>query len=211
LSQLLDDILYRDIAVRYAVRDITSLRRMTVYLISNIGKPVSGNNLKSMFDIKATSTVLEYLSFLENAYLLQFLPKFSYSLKVQIRNPKKVYAIDLGLFTHTSIVFTDENGRRLENLVYLQLRRNHKELYYFNDKKECDFVVFDKGIVKEVLQVCYEINDFSMKREMEGLREAMDFFNLEYGRIITYNQTDTFDVDGKRIELVPLSRFLEEY
>ncbi len=79
--------------------------------------------------------MLEVFSHLENTYLIQFLPKFSYSLKTQVRNPKKVYVLDLGFFTHASIVFTDELGRRLENMVYLHLRRNFTELYYFNEKK----------------------------------------------------------------------------
>src|SRR5690606_13879746 len=145
LRQLLDDILLRDIAVRYGIRDTASLRRLAVYLISNIGKPVSATKLKSLFGIKATSTLLEYFSYLEDAYLVQFLPKFSYSLQAQIRNPKKVYTIDLGLFTQNSITFTEEEGRRLENLVFLHYRAQGKELFYFSEKKECDFIVLEKG------------------------------------------------------------------
>lgn len=110
LNRLLEDILAKDIAVRFGLRDVNSLRQMAVYLLSNIGKPVSATGLKNLFNLRSPATILEYFSYLENTYVVQFMPKFSYSLKVQIRNPKKVYAIDMGLFSHNSIVFTDEAG-----------------------------------------------------------------------------------------------------
>lgn len=208
LQQLLDDILMRDIAVRYGVRDVTSLRRLAVYLISNIGKPVSATNLTSLFSIKAASTMLEYFSYLQDAYLVQFVPKFSYSLKTQIRNPKKVYAIDLGLFTHNSISFSEGNERRLENLVFLHYRQQGKELFYFSEKKECDFIIFEKGKIREAVQVCYEVNVDNLKREITGLVEALDFFGLKKGKIITFKQSDVYQVDDKEITLVPVRRLL---
>lgn len=208
LQQLLDDILYRDIAVRYGVRDVVSLRRLAVYLISNTGKPVSATKLTTLFNIKATSTILEYFSYLQDAYLVQFVPKFSYSLQTQIRNPKKVYAIDLGLFTHNSIIFSEEHGRRLENLVYLHYRRLGKELFYFSEKNECDFVVFEKGKIQEAVQVCYEINEDNLKREIAGLIEALDFFGLKKGTIITLNQEDIYQVENKEITLLPVRKLI---
>jgi len=210
LQQLLDDILFRDIAVRYGLRDVASLRRLAVYLISNIGKPVSATKLTPLFDIKATSTLLEYFSHLQDAYLVQFVPKFSYSLQVQIRNPKKVYAIDLGLFSYNSITFTEEHGRRLENLVFLHYRRLGREVFYFNEKKECDFIVFEKGKVKEAVQVCYEINADNLKRETEGLEEALAFFGLKEGTIITFNQEDEYARKNKIIRLVPIHKWLQQ-
>jgi predicted AAA+ superfamily ATPase len=208
LRQLLDDILLRDIAVRYAVRDVTSLRRLAVYLISNIGKPVSATKLTSLFNIKATSTILEYFSYLQNAYLVQFVSKFSYSLQTQIRNPKKVYAIDMGIFSHNSITFTEENGRRLENLVYLHYRRLGKELFYFNEKNECDFIVFENGKIQEAVQVCYEINEDNLKREIAGLNEALNFLGLKKGLIITFNQSDVYRMENKEIKIVPVRELI---
>lgn len=210
LNRLLEDILMKDIAVRFGLRDVNSLRQMAVYLLSNIGKPVSATGLKNLFDLRSPAAILEYFSYLENTYVVQFLPKFSYSLKVQIRNPKKVYAIDMGLFTHNSIVFTDEAGRRLENTVYLHLRRKYPELYYFHDQRECDFIAFAKGKPAEIIQVCYELSDLNKNREFSGLREALDFFREEKGRIITFNQKETFKVNGKVIEVVPVKEFLLE-
>ena len=210
LNQLLDDILNRDIAVRYNVRDVSTLKKLATYLISNIGKPVSGNKLKEVFGIKSTTTILEYFSYLENTYVIQFVPKFSYSIKTQIRNPKKVYTIDLGLFTENSIVFADENGRRLENLVYLYLRANYSEIYYFAEKKECDFLAMHKGKVVELLQVCYELNSENMQREIDGLTEAMDFFELKEANIISFNQKEIFNKDGKIINVIPAHEFITQ-
>ncbi len=208
LNNLLNDILLKDIAVRYGIRDVSSLKQLAVYLISNIGKPFSAQGLTKIFNIKATSTMLEYLSHLENSYLLQFLPAFSYSLKAQARNPKKVYTIDLGLFTENSIVFSDESGRRLENLVYLHLRRNYSQLYYFKEKNECDFVAFDKRNVAELIQVCYKIDSLNLEREYNGLVEAMDFFKKDKGTIVTFSQKDIIKKDGKTVELIPAYEYI---
>lgn len=210
LNQLLDDILNRDIAVRYGIRDVATLRRLAIYLISNIGKPVSGNKLKDLFEVKSTTTILEFFSYLENAYVVQFVPKFSYSIKTQIRNSKKVYAIDLGLFTQNSIVFSDENGRRLENTVFLFLRQHNKEIYYFQEKKECDFVVIEKGKVKELIQVCYDLNSENIEREMAGLIEAMDYFDVSEGKIITFNQTEVFNRNDKTVYVLPAWKYITQ-
>jgi uncharacterized protein len=208
LQQLLSDILNRDIAVRFGIRDVASLKKLTVYLISNIGKQVSANKLKQLLNIKSTTTVLEYFHFLENAYVVQFLPKFSYSLKTQIRNAKKIYAIDLGFFTHNSIVFTEEKGRRLENIVYLHLRRKYSELYFFQEKKECDFVVIQNGRAMELIQVCYELLPENLDRETDGLIEAMEFFKVKNGKIITLKQTEVFNKNNFTIEVMAVQNFL---
>lgn len=208
LNNLLEDILIRDIAIRYGIRDVSSLKQIAVYLISNIGKPVTAKSLLGLFDIKANSTILDYFSYLEDAYLLQFIPMFSYSLKSQMRNPRKVYIIDMGLFTENSIIFTEENGRRLENLVFLHLRRKYKEIYYFKNSGECDFVAMQQGQVKELIQVCYEVNDMNFKREYKGLTEAMDFFKQTEGTIVSFNQKDLFEEEGKIIRIIPAHEYL---
>jgi uncharacterized protein len=204
----LNDILNRDIAVRYGIRDVVSLKKLTVYLISNIGKLVSANNLKEILGLKSTTTILEYFSYLENSYIVQFLPKFSYSLKTQIRNAKKVYAIDLGLFTQNSIIFTEENGRRLENLVYLHLRRKYTEIYYFQEKKECDFVVMKNGKVIDLIQVCYELTPENLDRKTQGLIEAMEFFKMKKGKIITLKQNEIFNKNNCQIDVLSANNFL---
>jgi predicted AAA+ superfamily ATPase len=208
LNSLLDDILTRDIAVRFGVRDVSALRQLAVYLISNIGKPVSAKSLVNVFNVKAASTILEHFQYLEHAYLLAFLPMFSYSLKTQIRNPKKVYTIDMGLFTENSIVFSEENGRRLENLIYIHLRTKYNELYYFKEKGECDFIAIHKGSAQEIIQVCYRLTDANKTREYNGIVEALNYFKKLNGFIITWNQKDKLQIENKTIHLVPAWEYL---
>jgi predicted AAA+ superfamily ATPase len=207
LHQLFEDILVRDIAVRFGVRDVKTLQRLALYLVSNVGNLVTGNKLKTLFGIGATSTVMEYFSYLEQTWLMHFIPKFSYSVRKQSVNPRKVYAIDTGLINVNSKSFSGDFGRILENLVFLYLRRNFKEIYYFSEKGECDFVTFENGNVKEVLQVCYELNPDNLDRELNGLFEALSFFELEKGYIITQNQTDRFEKDGKVGMVVPCHQY----
>ena len=209
LNTLIDDILIRDIAIRNSIKDVNSLRALAVYLLSNVGNPVSAGKLTGMFGIKATSTFLDYFSFYQSSYLLEFVPTFNYSLKVQARNPKKVYAIDLGLVNEAAASFSDDTGHKLENLVFLHLRRqpgNH--ICYYKGQGECDFIVSQKGKACSAVQVCHRINDRNFAREYNGLLESMDALGLTEGTIVTYDQTDSFEENGKIIRMVPAHRFL---
>lgn len=210
LRSLIDDILVRDIVVRYGIREVNALKELAVYLISNVGAPVSANKLTGLFGIKSTTTILEFFNYFKDAYLIEFTPQFSYSLKAQIRNPKKVYAMDTGFIDIASLSFTEDNGRKLENIVYLHLRRQFKEIFFFKDKGECDFVAFDNRRVKQLIQVCYEVNDENFHREINGLTEAMRFFNKKQGLILTLDQKDSFKKDGLTIEMVPVFTFFKE-
>ena len=211
LSHLMQDILYRDIAVRYGIRDVRTLQRITLYLISNVGNRISSSKLKNQFSMGSTSTITEYLSHLETSYLLFFVPKFSYSLKSQMVNPRKVYAIDTGLITANSGSFTDDYGSRFENMIYLQLRRKHKEIYYYADKKECDFVLFEKGKAKQLIQVCYSLTNDNLERETSGLVEAMKFFNLKQGTIVTLADDDKITKDGCNLHILSAKNFFKQF
>jgi len=144
LMHIFNDIVIRDIALRYGIKHTSILQQLAVWLISNTGKLISGNSLRKIFPIGSSSSIMEYLTYFTEAYLFFFVPKFSYSNKVQLVNPRKVYSIDTGLVAANSISFSDDNGRLLENLVFLHLRRSYSEIYYFSEKKECDFIVFNK-------------------------------------------------------------------
>nr|MCU0342168.1 ATP-binding protein [Spirosomataceae bacterium] len=141
LQTLLKDIVLRDIAVRYGIRNAKTLMDLTLFLLSNIGKECSYNRLKNTFSIGSANSVSDYLAWLEDAYLLFFLPRFSWSAKSIAINPRKVYAIDNGLVNANSLSFMQDKGRLLENAVFLFLRQRYDALYYFREQKECDFVV----------------------------------------------------------------------
>jgi hypothetical protein len=130
---------------------------------------------------------------MEDCYLLFTIPRFAFSLKRQRRNPKKVYAIDTGFCRANSVTFSSNKGRALENIVFLELRRRGGEIYYFREDRECDFVIRKNGQVETVIQVCHELHDDNLKRETEGLREAMNTTGCPHGLILTENQDDQLD------------------
>ena len=208
LSTLFNDILIRDIVIRYGIKDMKSLQRLALYLINNIGNRITATKLKQPLSIGATSTILSWFSHLELSYLISFLPMFSHSTKAQLINPRKVYAIDLGLVDIISNTMTDDVGRKLENLIFLQLRRNYTELYYFDDKGECDFVAMKNGVVKELIQVCYELTPDNLKRETSGLIQALQFFKLKKGKVITFAKSDFIKIDDLEIEVIPAYQYL---
>ncbi|MFA5974469.1 MAG: ATP-binding protein [Lentimicrobiaceae bacterium] len=203
LMHAFNDILIRDIAVRYNVKNVMALQQLAAWLVSNTGKPFSGNSIRKIFQIGSSSSIMDYLSYFTDAWLFFYLPKFSYSHKVQLVNPKKVYCIDNGFVDINSVSFNDDNGRLLENMVFLQLRRTTPEIFYFSEKKECDFVVFQKGKLHSLYQVCWQLDQNNMDRELAGLIEAMEYFGQQYAKIITFDQSDTFSIEGKTIIAQP--------
>ena len=203
LQQLFKDIVYRDIIVRHSVRNDKVLMSIALYLISNVGKEFSFTNIKNTFGVGSVNTVIDYISWFEDSYLLFTVPKFSWSLKSVAINPKKVYVIDTGFGDANSLSFSNDTGRLFENAVYLQLRRTYKELYYFREKGECDFVVKEKNKVTNAIQVCTELSQENLPRELNGLVEALTFFDLEEGIIITMHQEDEIVQAEKKIHVIP--------
>lgn len=208
LATLFEDVLIRDIVTHYGIKDIKSLHRLATYLMSNIGNRVTATKLRQPLSIAATSTILNWFSYLELSYLVSFLPMYSHSTKAQLINPRKVYAIDLGLVEVVSNTMTEDSGRKLENLIFLHLRRKYKELYYFAEKGECDFVVMKHGMVLQLVQVCYELTSDNLKRELKGLLQAMRFFNQHKATIVTFNNSDIIIEDTYEITVVPAYKYL---
>lgn len=208
LSDLFEDILIRDIVIRYGVRDIRALQYLALWLISNTGNLVTGSGLRKITGISATSTIMEYFSHLESSYLFHFVPRFSYSARSQMISPRKVYSADNGLITVNSASFTDDNGRKLENAVFLHLRSKYKSIFYFSERKECDFIVTQKGKKPFVIQVCFTLGRDNLDREVGGLFEAMEFFNVKKGIIVTLNQSDSFTRKGMNASVMPVWEFV---
>lgn len=209
LTALIDDIVYRDIAVRHNIRDVKPLKQLLIYLASNVSNLVTATKLKQSVGIKSAATILEYFSFFEQSYLIQLMPKFSYSYKSQLVNPRKIYFLDNGLLSAVSVSFNKDNGRKLENMVFWELRRQYKELFYFNENgRGCDFVVCDKNLPIRLIQVCYELDRENEDREYNGLFDAMKFFKMTTGTIITFNQEDTVHREDMRVDVVPAYHFL---
>ena len=211
LTFLLDDILYRDIAVRHGVKDVPALQSLMFYLITNVGNLVSANKLTQVVHVKTAKTILEYFSYLTQTYLVEFVSRYSYSYKVQIISPKKVYCIDNGLHSAVTTSATTDEGRRLENMVYCEFRRRHKIIFYYSEEgSECDFIICEKNVPQIAYQVCLELNRDNQDREIRGLLSAMSNLNISKGIILTLNQEDTIIQEGKRIQVIPVWNYFRD-
>ena len=208
LNRLIDDILLRDITLRFGVRQHQMLRQLALYLVSNIGKCLSMNQLKNLFSIGSVNSISNYIEWLEDSYLIFSIPKFSFSLKKQIYNPRKIYCVDTGLAGANSLSMSKDYGRKLENMIFLHLRKTCKTIFYYSEKNECDFIVVQNGQPTDAIQVCYQLTTDNLNRELKGLEEAMSELKLESGLIITHNQEDSFEVSGKAVKAIPAWKYL---
>ena len=204
LLNLFNDLIYRDIVVRHRLRNPKTVKELGVFLATNAGKEFSFNNLAKTFELGSSNTVASYISYFEDAYLFFTVPRFSYSLKQQAKNPKKIYGIDTGLVANLSMSFSRDQGRLLENLVFIHLKRLDKEIYYYRQKGECDFIVSKDNKVEMALQVCYDLNADNLRREVNGLAEALNELGLTGGVILTFDQKDELEKDGKTINVIPV-------
>jgi len=210
LQELVSDVVMRDVAVRFGIKNTTILNKIALFLISHVGKEFSYNSIKKMFNVKSLQSVIDYIAFFENAYLIFTVPRFSYSYKQQQVNPKKIYSIDNGFSHYNSVSFSKDKGKMLENIVFLSLRMKFKDIFYFRKKKECDFVVKEKNKIISAIQVCFDLNEENKKREINGLLEAMNRFDLSEGLILTYNTEDKFEINNKKIKVSPVWKWLLE-
>lgn len=194
LRTLFRDILTRDVAVRRNISNETALIRLGVFLCSNVGKPFSYSRMGSLLEIKSVRTVIDYCDYLEESYLFELIPMYSPSIRKQLANPKKAYSVDPALASANSLSLSKDLGRKLENYVFLHLRRSFKEIQYFQNKdSECDFVVKWNEEIIGAVQVCWELNPDSLQREIRGLKAAMDETQAPKGVLLTWNQEDLLD------------------
>ena len=210
LRENYENILYRDIIKRFNKNLEKPIKEISVYLSSNISNEVSLRALSKTIQIKNLSTLKSILESFENSFLFFFVNKFDFSVRKQIQNPRKAYCIDNGFIMEIGFRFSENKGKILENLVFIELKRNGKEVYYLSEKKECDFVIRNGAKINEAIQVCYEFNNNNRERELGGLLEVLKRFNLKKGLILTYNQEDELNIENKRIFIKPVWKWILE-
>lgn len=174
LKMYFDSILFRDIVTRYKLKNVEALMALSVYLLSTTANLLSINALKNRMKL-SFDLIDRYVEYLENAYLLFRVPLFDWSLKKQLANPKKVYAVDTGLSNIVSFQGGRRSGDHLENLVFLELLRRKKEVYYYKTRQglEVDFVVMEDNRIDSLIQVSANIDDdATRKREIRALAKA---------------------------------------
>ena len=183
LRSYYDSMIFQDILERHRILDIKKLQILAKLIFESTSKEISysklSNKLKSIGFPSGKSTIIEYISYFEEAYLFFQVLKYEYSIQKQLGSIKKVYCIDNGLLNAVSFKFSEDYGKLLENLVFLELYRKGRRVFYNRDKFECDFLVQEKNKIVNCVQVCYELNDDNKDREINGLIEAMKKFKLK--------------------------------
>ncbi|MDP2754130.1 MAG: ATP-binding protein, partial [Nitrospirota bacterium] len=211
LHRLYSDIIFRDIIVRYGIREVKAFQEIAGHLMSNISNTITYNRLKNVFNLGSVATAKNFTEYLENGFLLFFVNQFSYSKGVQSASPKKVYCIDAGLRNTVSFRFSEDTGRLVENMVFLELKRRGKDVYYWKSKGEVDFLIREGLHVKELIQVCWSLEDEEKRSaEVKALVEAMREFDIKEGVVINEDIDDEEIVDGRKIVYMPLWKWMLE-
>lgn len=207
LFELFDDIMYRDVVAKHGIREMGAVQRLAAYLIENPGCRFSATRMLKSLNVSVASTVINWCDWFEDAYLFFFVPKFSDSVRAQLVNPRKVYSVDTGLVNVVSrrIVFND--ALCFENMVFLALRRKYRDIFYFDDGGECDFVCMEHHLPRVAVQACVKLTKEDSGREKEGLAAAMRRFSFNEGFIVTKSQREDIKVDEGVIHVVPFSDF----
>ena len=208
LKELYEQIIYRDIVRRFSKNQVKVVKEISAYLLSNPSSLVSIRAISKMINVKNLTTVKSIMEAFESAFLFFFVNKFDYSIKKQTQNPRKAYCIDNGFLTTLGFRLSEDRGKLLENLVAIELKRRQREIFYHAEKNECDFLIREGNKITEAIQVCFELNEDSKERELQGLLEAMNKFKLEEGLILTNNQENEFVLKGKKVRVIPLWKWL---
>ena len=214
LDTLFDSIIWKDVAKRHNVRNVTDLNNLAMYLVSNFCNPVSANELTSELDFSSVNTTRKYMDYLHEPYLFYYLSRYNNKLKLMKKAPRKVYVVDNGFVASKAFSLSDNLGRLLENQVFIELIRRgydvEKAMFYYRSRndKEVDFVLREGTRILRLVQVCYDMGSpKTEKREVDSIVECAGELKCDDLVIVTYNDKRTIEKDGYKIEVVPITEF----
>ncbi len=218
ISKIYEDILTKDILLRYNISKKEEIKKLAKYLITNSSEEITYSKLARIFNIKHVSTISNWISYLENAFLIFRLERFDFKLKQQFIAPKKVYCIDSGLMNSIGFKFSENRGKVIENEVALELQRrkakeNLFEVYYWKDyqQNEVDFVIKKDKKIESLIQVNYINSKEEIKeRETNALLKASKELKCKNLMVITWDYETEEKFEGELIKFVPLWKWLLE-
>ena len=217
LIQVYDDIITKDIARRFNIKHRETFRELAKYLVSNVSRITNYSKLRDTFGIKSVNTVKDYISFMEMAFLIFKVDKYSSKFRHQISSGKKVYCIDTGMSNSIGFRVSEDRGRFLENVVAIELLRRKNywdpllEIYYWQDYKqnEVDFVLKRKNSISELIQVAYRVDTYDTKeREVKALLNAAKELKCENLLILTNDYEGHETIEKKEIKFMPVWKWL---
>ncbi len=217
LLSYFEDLVNKDLLRRFNVRKPQELKALVKFYLSNVAALTTFNSIEKFLKISG-ATVEKFSGYLEQVYLVFFLKRFSFKVREQEKNPRKIYAIDTGLSNAVGFRFSENIGRLAENVVFLELKRRQTfnpglELYYWKDvhHREVDFVLKEGTKVTQLIQVCWNVEDPQTKeRELRSLAKAMNELDVKEALVVTedYDADEAFK--GKRVQFIPLWKWLLE-
>jgi len=214
LDTLADAILLKDVVKRYKVRFSQKIYDLFLYLINNFSKEFSFNRLKTVLNFNSVNTIQNYLKYLEEAYLVFSLNRFSFKRKEQIKTSKKIFLVDNGFILAKSFQFSEDFGRLMENLVFGEIIKRglkvNENIFYYKtrNQREIDFVLKEGREIKTLLQVCYQLDQEAEKREIKALIEAGSELKCDQLLVITWDWEKKEEIKGKKIKFIPLWKWL---
>ena len=204
LEQYFDDIIYKDIIDRFGLNS-KRVMDFALFLATNFTGTFSLRNVRNALKL-SYDAAKDYMSHFSDAFLFFSADYFSYSFKEQKTLPSKVYCIDNGLRNAVSFKFSEDTGKLAENIAYIELKRRGKDVYYWKNKGEVDFIIKEKDQALEAINVCYgeEING----REIKALKECREEFKGRVKSLIVI--TKDIEKEEEGIAFIPLWKWLLE-
>jgi len=212
LQSYFEVMIYRDIIERYDIKKTKILKAFIKINISYISKIVSVNKyykqLRSRNYKISNNRLYDFLDYMNDSFLILTLTKYSESILKQQLAYDKIYGIDSGLVNAVSFKFSEDYGRIIENVVFIELKRRNEEIYYYKNKYECDFLIKKTHKITQAIQVTKELNEDNKRRELNGLIETMKKFKLKKGLILTQDYEGKIKEKGKVIYIKPIWKWL---
>ncbi len=213
LQEYFNVLIYKDLIERYEIKNTIALKFFIKRVLASSTKVISinkiYNELKSNGIKIGKNSLYEYLEYIQNIYLSLILQRFDNSIINKELGEKKVYSIDIGLINAIEFRFSNNIGKALENMVFLELKRREIDIFYYkDDKSECDFLIKKNNCIVEAIQVTYEMQDEKTKnRELKGALNACKEYGLKEATIITYDYEDELIKDNITIKIVPFYKW----
>lgn len=213
LQEYFNVMIFRDLIERYGITQTEILKYFCKRVIGNSSKEFSANKIyneiKSQGYKISKDTIYEFQNYIESIYLAFYVPRYSHSIVKQEFSRKKVYSIDNGLAASIDIFFMKNKGTALENLVFLELIKSGKKVFYYSNNYECDFLLAENEKISEAIQVCFDTGDAdTKKREERGLLTVCREFKLKKGLILTIYGEEKYTIDGITIEIIPVYKYV---
>lgn len=217
LEVLFEALLFKDVVKRHGVRFSTQIANLAAHLTNNFARLYTVRKLLEVLNLKSVTTTEKYIKYLEEAYLIFSVLRYSPKSVERIKSPRKVYAVDNGFISAKAVQHSPDKGKLMENLVFTELVKRgakpDRELFYYKTRndREVDFVLKNGYLVVELIQVCYEsINPDVEQREIKALVEAGGELGVKKLTVLTWDEKREVRKNDMTIHFIPLWEWLTE-